>query len=93
MSKNDAKEFNKRLSSIKFLDNFDKALIQFESLCEKYKSKYPTFINHILNKKIYYFNFIKYPDSIRKHIYTTNIVENFNCRSQIIRINSGGYLQ
>ncbi len=36
---------------------------------------------------------MKYPDSVRKHIYTTNAVENFNSRLEVLRINSGGYFQ
>ena len=93
MSKKDAWEFNKKLASIKLLDDINKALIQFETLCENYKSKYPNFINYILNKKELYFSFIKYPEPLRKHIYTTNIVENLNSKFEILRINSGGYFQ
>lgn len=93
MSKTDASQFNKKLSSIRLLNDFDKALAQFEQLCEEYKNKYPTFINYILSKKDHYFNFIKYPEEIRKHIYTTNSVENLNSRLEHLRINSGGYFQ
>jgi len=93
MSKQDAKDFNKKLSSIRLLDDFDKALSQFEALCEEYKPKYSSFVNYILGKKEHYFNFIKYPEAIRKHIYTTNIIENLNSRLELIRINSGGYFQ
>ena len=93
MSKQDAKEFNKKLSQVRLLDDFDKALSQFIALCEEYKAKYPSFINYILGKKEHYFNFIKYPEAIRKHIYTTNIAENLHSRLEVIRINSGGYFQ
>ncbi len=36
---------------------------------------------------------MKYPDSGRKHVYTTDAVENFNSRLEVLRINSGGYFQ
>ena len=33
------------------------------------------------------------PKDIRNHIYTTNIIENFNYRIEVKRINSGRYFQ
>ncbi|MGC8770420.1 MAG: transposase, partial [Brevinematia bacterium] len=59
----------------------------------EYKNKYPTFIKYLLAKKYLYFSFIKYPEPLRKHIYTTNIVENLHSRIELIRINSGGHFQ
>jgi len=35
----------------------------------------------------------KYPESVRKYIYTTNVVENINSRIELIRANTGGYFQ
>lgn len=93
MSKTDAKEFNKSLSSIKLVDNYEKAIAMFENLCENYKNKYSSFIKYLLTKKHLYFNFVKYPEPLRKHIYTTNIVENLHSRLEFIRINTGGHFQ
>jgi len=93
MSKTDAKEFNKSLTSIRLLGDYDKAIAMFENLCEEYKNKYPTFIKYLLAKKYLYFSFIKYPEPLRKHIYTTNMVENLHSRIELIRINSGGHFQ
>lgn len=33
------------------------------------------------------------PEAVRKHIYTTNIVENINSRIELVRMNTGGYFQ
>ncbi|HOL58019.1 MAG TPA: IS256 family transposase [Spirochaetota bacterium] len=93
MSKVDSKEFNKKLTTIRFLNDYNKAIVQFETLCNEYKDKYPTFINYLLKKKEKYFTFIKYPEEIRKHIYTTNIIENLHSRLEVMRVNSGGYFQ
>lgn len=93
MSKTDSKEFNKRVTTIRYLNDYEKALAQFETLCNEYKDKYSTFMSYLLKKKDRYFNFIKYPEEIRKHIYTTNIVENLHSKIEIMRINSGGYFQ
>jgi putative transposase len=40
-----------------------------------------------------YFNYKKYPEQVRKYIYTTNVVENINSRIELIRANTGGYFQ
>jgi len=36
---------------------------------------------------------MKYPEELRKHIYTTNAVESVNSMIEKIRVNSGGYFQ
>ncbi len=36
---------------------------------------------------------MKYPEGVRKHIYTTNIVENFHSKLEVAKIRSGGYFQ
>jgi len=68
-------------------------VLKFEELCKTYEKKYPAYIKGLLNKKENYFNYKKYPESIRKYIYTTNVVENINSRIELIRANTGGYFQ
>lgn len=93
MSKNDAKIFNQELIKIKLAQDYETALAEFEKLCERFEKKYPAYIKMLTNKKEQYFAFMKYPEPIRKHIYTTNTVENLNSRLEVLRINSGGYFQ
>jgi putative transposase len=93
LSKEFYKDFKEQLSIIKKQKDFETAVEMFTSLCEEYKSKNKTFIDYILKNKKLYFNFLKFPRAIQKHIYTTNIVENFNSRLEVNRINSGGYFQ
>ncbi len=38
-----------------------------------------------------YLCYKKYPKGQKKHIYTTNIVENINSRFELLRVNAGGY--
>jgi transposase-like protein len=47
------------------------------------------------NKDIFglYACFLKYPENLRKHIYTTNPVESINSMIEKVRINLGGYFQ
>lgn len=93
MAKSDAKTFNDELSMIRKLKDFEQALSKFSALCEQFKNKYPHFIKHLLSRKELYFSFLKFPETVRKHIYTTNAVESLNSRLEVLRINSGGYFQ
>jgi putative transposase len=93
MSKEDSKEFNDTLKTLRTFKDFDKAVNSFENLCQQYQKKYPHFIQCLLDKKERYFIFLKYPKGLRKHIYTTNVAENFNSRLELMRVNLGGYFQ
>lgn len=93
MAKSDALEFNKELKIIKLSRDYDSAVDEFKKLCQKYLSKYPAFMKILISKAEKFLSFLKYPEPVRKHIYTTNIVENFNSRIEVGRINSGGYFQ
>ena len=93
MSKQDAKQFYEELSLIKKINDYEKAIVKFEDLCKSYEKKYPSYIKGLLNKKDNYFNYKKYPEQVRKYIYTTNAVENINSRIELIRANTGGYFQ
>jgi putative transposase len=93
MSKQDAKQFYEELSLIKKINDYEKAIVKFEDLCKSYEKKYPPYIKGLLNKKDNYFNYKKYPEQVRKYIYTTNVVENINSRIELIRANTGGYFQ
>jgi transposase-like protein len=93
MSKEDAKAFNEELSIIRKDKDYKSAIARFENLCNNYKDKYKSYITKLILKKELYFSFILFPEPIRKHIYTTNIIENFNSRIEIKRISSGGHFQ
>lgn len=93
LGKIEAKEFNSELSLIRRSKTQEQALEKFKDLCTKFKDKNKTFIDYISKKANLYFNFLNYPEPIRKHIYTTNIIENFNSRLEVLRVNSGGYFQ
>lgn len=93
MSKEDAKIFYEELLIIKRINDFEKAVLRFEELCRRFEKKYPAYIKALTSKKEQYFQYIKYPEPVRKHIYTTNIVENINSRLELVRANTGGYFQ
>jgi putative transposase len=93
MSKDDAATFTDEIQAIKHTKSFEDAVDTFSQICDKFYKKYPAYIDHIRKNKERYFQFLKYPKLIRKHIYTTNIVENFNGKLETLRVNSGGYFQ
>ncbi|WP_440871030.1 IS256 family transposase [Thermodesulfovibrio yellowstonii] len=93
MSKGDVKAFHEELQIIKRINDFDKAVERFEELCRKFEKKYPAYIKSLIAKKERYFQYLKYPEGVRKHVYTTNIVENINSRLELVRTNTGGYFQ
>jgi transposase-like protein len=92
MGRNDAAFFNEKLTAFRInQEDFSVTVSKFETLCNDFKDKYPAFIKHIISRKNNYFMFLNYPKPIRKHIYTTNPIENFNSKLEIIRYNSGGF--
>ena len=94
MTKEDASAFNKSLDRLRISSSdFDEAVLKFKELCNGYLSKYPRFIKAISEKAEFYLAHMKYPEELRKHIYTTNAVESVNSMIEKIRVNSGGYFQ
>lgn len=93
MSKPDAGIFNKELANIKLSHDADEAKARFEKLCHQFDNSYPSFVRHVLEKTDYYICFLRYPEDIRSHLYTTNAVESLNSRIEQIRLRLGGYFQ
>jgi transposase-like protein len=93
LGKTDAPEFTKRLRALKTAWTEDVAGAQFEDLCQRFENRYPSFIAELRKKREHYLAFVKYPDSIRRSLSTTNVVEAINGQLEIMRRNSGGYFQ
>jgi putative transposase len=93
MGKEDAKIFNKELDRIRQSNTFDEGRELFEVLCERFKEKYSSYIRTIREKVENYLCFLKYPEEIGRHIYTTNGVESINRVLEKIRERLGGYVQ
>ncbi len=93
MGREDAALFNKELDNIKLLSEQEEGRAKLEMLCLKYKNKYPSFIKNLLSKIDQYTCFLKYPEEMRRYLYTTNAVESLNSRIEQIRMKLGGYFQ
>ena len=93
MNNHDASAFNKELQSIKFSRNLDDGMAKFDTLCASFSKDYKNYINIISSKKEKILCFLKFPEDIRRYVYTTNAVENINSRIEQIRYRLGGYFQ
>jgi len=93
MSKEDAKSFKERFDSLKISNNLDQVANKFETLIVDYKDKYKSFVSMVWLKRKHYLTFMKYPEAVRKYIYTTNTSENFNRLIERIREKTGGFFQ
>lgn len=93
LSKSDSAEFQQRWRALKSTWDEQVGITQFELLCERFDSGYPSFIAELRKKRDHYLAFLKYPDAIRRSLSTTNTVEAVNGQLEIIRRNSGGYFQ
>ena len=91
LSKSDAVEFQHRWTSIKACWDSEVANHQFDQLCDRFATTYPTWIPELRKKREHYLAFLQYPESIRKYFSSTNLVEAINGQLEIIRRNSGGY--
>ena len=93
MSKADAKKFKERFTQIRISKSYEAALQAFEHLILDYQKDYKTFMANVwLNRKEYLIH-LKYPEPIRKYLYTTNVSENFHRRLEWIRQHNSGFFQ
>ena len=95
MKKEDAQKVTKTLHQIRTTcTTYEAALAVYTSdVIERFKKSYPTFINHLEIRKMEHLCFMKYPEAIRKHIYTTNPVESVHSSFEKMRIKKGGFFQ
>ncbi len=93
VSKNDFKILKEKLYHLKFSNDFENAKDKFTELFSSYKSKYPYYVENVMNKAEYYLCFLKLPENVRKNFYTTNISESFNSVIRRIELNAGGYFR
>jgi len=95
MKKEDASFVNKKIKEIKYsCDTFEKGLSVFQTeIIEKFKNHYPTYIKYLNSKKEEFLAFLKYPETIRKLINSTNAVESVHSTFEKQRLKKGGFFQ
>lgn len=78
VSYKDIKELMKDLKSVYKASTEELALINLAMFEDKWNKKYPMCVSSWKNNWAELFTYFKYPEGIRKLIYTTNAMENFN---------------
>ena len=78
MSYKDIKAFMADLKKIYTASTEDIALFELENFAQKWDDKYPTISKSWRENWAELSTYFKYPEEIRKIIYTTNTVEGFN---------------
>ena len=74
----DIKELMNDLKTIYKANTEEIALVQLDYFEDKWNKKYPSCVNSWKNNWAELSTFFKYPPEIRKLMYTTNAIENFN---------------
>ena len=72
-------------------DNFEEGEKIYNELLDFVKTEKPAYSKFLEKLKNNYLNFLKYPEDVRKFIYTTNIVESINSGIEKMRYDLGGY--
>ena len=78
ISYKDRKEFVKDLKLVYKADTEEMAVVALDALEDKWGAKYPAFVTSWRNNWPQLSVYFKYPPEIRRLIYTTNAIENFN---------------
>ena len=63
----------------------------FRALCRVVEQEKSDWAKKLLAKSSKYLVFLQYPEEVRKHIYTTNVVESVNAGIELMRLELGGY--
>lgn len=87
----DRKEFCEDMKTIYTSPNEPEALRALDAFAEKWESKYAYAIRSWRNNWSRLATFFKYPPEIRRLIYTTNAIENFNRQIRKVTKNKGSF--
>jgi transposase-like protein len=85
------KEFMKDLKKVYQAVNKEQAEMELDNLENKWGDKYPIVIKSWRNKWDNLSNYFKYPQDIRKVIYTTNIIESVHRQFRKLTKTKGGF--
>lgn len=91
LSYKDSSSFNKDLKSIYQAANLPEAELALDSFEKKWKKKYPLVIKSWRKNWHHLTRFFDYSKSIRKIMYTTNIIEGFNKQLRRITKTKGAF--
>lgn len=76
---------------IKMAYDYDEGSKLYDELLSLVEENKPDYAKYLKKYKENYLNFLKYPEDIRKYVYTTNIVESINAGLERMMYDVGGY--
>ncbi|WP_101494158.1 IS256 family transposase [Fervidobacterium thailandense] len=93
LPKQDASQLNEQVKQLIHFDDVHTGKVHLERLFSQYMNnpKYSSYIKTLFEKIEQYTAFLNFPKPVRKHLYTTNVVESVNSLVEKIRISQGGY--
>jgi len=93
LKREDVSDFMMGLKRVAMASSYELGLGEFMELCDRYSDRYPRYMDILKGKAENYLAFLKYPEGIRRFIYTTNLVENFNSLMEVMRYEKRGHFQ
>ena len=78
MRESDRNEIDRDLKAMFTSDTKDSAINKFNQFKDKWSSKYPKPVYNLEKKLGYLFTYYQYPDSIRRSLHSSNIIERMN---------------
>lgn len=91
LNSTDFQLFKQTWKEICATSSFEAAAQKFQWLLDQLRPQNRSFVDHLQQRKSHYLAFMKYPNSIRGHIRSTNLPEGINNLIETIRRNSGGH--
>ena len=85
------KEARDLLRRVRHSRDREEGRAQFAKLCEVVEGERPQMAQELLTKEEAYLAFLGYPQEVRRHIYSTNVVESINAGIEQMRLELGGY--
>ena len=79
------------LLRVRHAQDLDEGKAYFTQLCGLVKRGKPQLARHLEACAEGYLAFLGYPEEVRRHIYTTNVVESLNAGIERMRLDLGGY--
>ena len=93
LSKEGYREISKMLQELKYSASYEEGEEKWEEIVEIIKRENSRYGERLKKKSEEYIAYLKWPEGVRKYIYTTNIVESINSGIELMRQEMGGYFQ
>ena len=93
LSKDGYREASKKLTELKRVNSYEEGKEKWEELVKVVAGENARYGERLKRKEDEYIAFVKWPEEVRKYIYTTNIVESINSGIELMRQDMGGYFQ